>query len=63
MCAGGLGKAAAGGKCKSDERIGVQTIVVVGKGRVDGVVEVTDRKSGQRTDVPVADVVAHLHDF
>jgi len=42
------------------ELIGVPTIVVVGKGVADGVVEVWDRRSGERAQVPLdaaADVV------
>lgn len=33
------------------------TIVVGGKGFVDGVVEVKDRLTGGRSDVPLADLV------
>ncbi len=47
-------------KFKDAELIGVPTIVVVGKGLVDGVVEVKDRASGEREDVAVGDVVAHV---
>ncbi len=55
------GKAASPGvKFKDAELIGVPTIVVVGKGLADGVVEVKDRRSGERTEVAVDDVVAHL---
>ena len=46
-----------GVKFKDAELLGVPTIVVVGKGLADGVVEVRDRKSGDRRDVPVGDVV------
>jgi prolyl-tRNA synthetase len=46
-----------GVKFKDAELIGIPTIVVVGKGLVEGVIEVRDRKSGERSDVPVADVV------
>ena len=35
-------------KFKDAELIGVPTIVVVGKGLADGVIEVKDRKSGER---------------
>ena len=55
-----LGKISPGVKFKDAELIGVPTIVVVGKGFVDGVVEVKDRATGERTDVPLDDVVAHL---
>jgi len=44
-------------KFKDAELLGVPTIVVVGKGLADGVVEARDRKSGDRRDVPVGDVV------
>jgi prolyl-tRNA synthetase len=45
--------ASAGVKFADAELIGVPTIVVVGRGLRDGVVEVRDRRSGQRVDVPV----------
>jgi prolyl-tRNA synthetase len=53
-------KVSPGVKFKDAELIGVPTIVVVGKGLVDGVVEVKDRASGERDDVPIADAVAHV---
>ena len=49
-----------GVKFKDAELLGVPTIVVVGKGLVDGVVEVKDRASGERENVPVAEAAAHL---
>ncbi len=49
-----------GVKFNDAELVGVPTIVVVGRGLVDGLVEVKDRRSGERADVPLADVVAHL---
>jgi prolyl-tRNA synthetase len=49
-----------GVKFKDAELIGIPTIVVVGKGLAEGVIEVKDRRSGQREQVPVADVVAHV---
>jgi prolyl-tRNA synthetase len=49
-----------GVKFKDAELIGVPTIVVVGKNLAEGVIEVRDRKSGAREDVPVAEVVAHV---
>ena len=48
-------KVSPGVKFKDAELIGVPTIVIVGKGLADGVVEVRDRKSDERRDVPVAD--------
>jgi prolyl-tRNA synthetase len=53
-------KVSPGVKFKDAELIGVPTIVVVGKGLVDGVVEVKDRASGEREDVPVDDVVDYV---
>ena len=53
-------KVSPGVKFKDAELIGVPTIVVVGKGLVDGVVEVKDRASGEREDVAVGDVVGHV---
>jgi prolyl-tRNA synthetase len=53
-------KVSPGVKFKDAELIGVPTIVVVGRGLVDGVVEVKDRSSGERTDVPLGEVVAHV---
>jgi prolyl-tRNA synthetase len=53
-------KVSPGVKFKDAELIGVPTIVVVGKGLADGVVEVKDRASGERVDVRVDDVVARL---
>ena len=52
--------ASPGVKFNDAELIGVPTIVVVGKGLASGVIEVKDRKSGERTDVPVADIVSHV---
>jgi prolyl-tRNA synthetase len=46
-----------GVKFKDAELLGVPTIVVVGRGLAQGVVEVRDRRTGERTDVPVADVL------
>ena len=53
-------KVSPGVKFKDAELIGIPTIVVVGKGLADGVVEVKDRRSGEREHVPVSDVVAHV---
>jgi prolyl-tRNA synthetase len=49
-----------GVKFKDAELIGIPTIVVVGRGLVDGVVEVKDRRTGEREDVALTDVVARL---
>ncbi|MEX0426413.1 proline--tRNA ligase [Nocardioides sp. DS6] len=53
-------KVSPGVKFKDAELIGVPTIVTVGRGLVDGLVEVKDRRSGERSDVPVAEAAAHL---
>jgi len=54
------GKVSPGVKFKDAELIGVPTIVAVGRGLADGLVEVKDRRSGERQDVALADVVEHL---
>ena len=48
----------AGVKFADAELIGVPLILVVGRGLAEGVVEVRDRRSGERSSVPVADAVA-----
>jgi prolyl-tRNA synthetase len=47
-------------KFNDAELIGVPTIVVVGRGLADGVFEVKDRRSGERRDVAVGEVVMEL---
>jgi prolyl-tRNA synthetase len=47
-----------GVKFKDAELLGVPTIVIVGKGLGDGVVEVRDRRSDERREVPVAQAVS-----
>ncbi len=51
-------KVSPGVKFKDAELLGVPTIVVVGKGLADGVLEVKDRRTGDRREVAVADAVA-----
>ena len=53
-------KVSPGVKFKDAELIGVPTIVVVGRGLAEGVVEVKDRKTGVRENVPLDDAVARL---
>ncbi len=53
-------KVSPGVKFKDAELIGVPTIVVVGRNLADGVVEVRDRATGDRIDVPVDDAVTHV---
>nr|WP_276546997.1 proline--tRNA ligase [Dermacoccus abyssi] len=49
-------KVSPGVKFKDAELIGVPTIVVLGRGLADGVVEVKDRRSGEKRDVPLAEL-------
>jgi prolyl-tRNA synthetase len=53
-------KVSPGVKFGDAELVGVPRIVIVGKGLADGVVELWDRRTGERTSVPVADVVSSL---
>jgi prolyl-tRNA synthetase len=55
-------KVSPGVKFKDAELIGVPTIVVVGKGLADGVIEVKDRATGERENVSVDGVVKHVLD-
>jgi prolyl-tRNA synthetase len=52
--------ASPGVKFADSELIGVPTIVVVGKRLAEGLTEVKDRRSGEREDVALADVVGHV---
>ncbi|GAB3266432.1 proline--tRNA ligase [Nocardioides dilutus] len=54
------GRVSPGVKFKDAELIGVPTIVVVGKGLADGTIEVKDRATGERQQVPADHVVDHL---
>ena len=47
-------------KFNDAELIGVPTIIIVGRGLVDGVVEVRDRRSGDRRDVTIDKAVSEL---
>jgi prolyl-tRNA synthetase len=49
-----------GVKFNDSELLGVPTIVVVGRGLASGTVEVKDRRTGERIDVPLDAAVAHL---
>ncbi|MFM8353186.1 MAG: proline--tRNA ligase [Actinomycetales bacterium] len=55
-----------GVKFNDSELIGVPTIVVVGKKLAEGFIEVKDRRTGERSDIAVADalpsLLAHLQD-
>jgi len=45
---------------KDAELIGIPTIVIVGRGITDGLVEVKDRLTGERADVPIGNVTAQI---
>jgi prolyl-tRNA synthetase len=49
-----------GVRFKDAELIGVPTIVVVGRGITDGLVEVKDRLTSERADMPIGEVTAHI---
>lgn len=53
-------KASPGVKFADAELVGIPTILVIGRGLKDGNVEVKDRRSGERVEVPVAEAVDHL---
>ena len=53
-------KASPGVKFADAELLGMPTTLTVGRGLANGVVEVTDRASGERREVPVDDVVGEL---
>ena len=53
-------KASPGVKFADAELIGVPTIAVAGRGLAEGLLEVKDRATGERIDVPLTDAVAHL---
>lgn len=58
-------KASPGVKFADAEIMGMPTIVVVGRGLVDGVLELRDRRTGDKRDIAVADalgeIVAEVH--
>jgi prolyl-tRNA synthetase len=45
---------------KDAELIGIPTIVVVGKGLIDGMVELRDRRTGSRRQVPVEEALSEV---
>ena len=54
-------KASPGVKFADAEILGMPTIVVVGKGLADGLVELRDRKSGQRQDLAADEAFQHVY--
>jgi prolyl-tRNA synthetase len=53
-------KVSPGVKFGDAELIGVPVIVIAGRGIADGVVELWDRRTGERTQVPVAEIASRL---
>jgi prolyl-tRNA synthetase len=53
-------KSSPGVKFADAELIGVPTIVVVGRGLANGVIEVKDRRSGERTEIALDSAVEQL---
>ena len=53
-------QASPGVKFKDSELLGVPTIVVVGKGLVDGVIEIKDRTTGDRIEVPADEAAERI---
>ena len=53
-------KASPGVKFADAEIMGMPTIVVVGRSLADGLIEVRDRATGERTEVAVDDALGHL---
>ncbi len=53
-------QASPGVKFKDSELVGVPTIVVVGKGLADGVLEIKDRATGERTEVAIGEALDRI---
>ena len=53
-------KVSPGVKFKDAELLGMPTIVTVGRGLADGTIELRDRATGEREEVPVAEAVARV---
>ena len=53
-------KVSPGVKFKDAELLGMPTIVTVGRGLADGVIELRDRKTGERQEVPVGEAAARI---
>ncbi len=53
-------KVAPGVKFKDAELLGVPTIVIVGKGLATGTVELRDRATGEREEIPVAELTGRV---
>ena len=53
-------KASPGVKFADAELLGVPTVLILGRGLADGLVELRDRMSGERRDVPLAEAVSEV---
>jgi prolyl-tRNA synthetase len=53
-------KASPGVKFKDAELLGMPVILIVGRSLADGVVELRDRKSGARREIPVGDAISEV---
>jgi len=53
-------KVSPGVKFKDAELLGMPTIVTVGRGLAEGTIEVRDRATGEREEVPVAEAAARV---
>jgi prolyl-tRNA synthetase len=53
-------KVSPGVKFKDAELLGMPTIVTVGRGLAEGTIEVRDRRTGEREEVPVAEAGARV---
>ena len=53
-------KVSPGVKFGDAELLGVPTIVIVGRGAADGLVELWDRRTNERTEVPAAELLTRL---
>jgi prolyl-tRNA synthetase len=53
-------KVSPGVKFGDAELLGVPTIVIAGRGAGEGILELWDRRSGERTEVPAADLISRL---
>ena len=55
-------KVSPGVKFGDAELLGVPTVLIAGRGVADGVVELWDRRSGERTQVALADAAAAVRE-
>jgi prolyl-tRNA synthetase len=50
----------AGIKFNDADLLGVPVIVVIGRGLTDGLIELKDRRSGERRDIPLGDAIGEI---